>query len=45
MKRRTLLAYYKEILFSFACGAAKSTIYWIIKNFPSDRFHLYFCFE
>jgi hypothetical protein len=27
MKRRTLLAYYKEILFSFACGAAKSTIY------------------
>jgi hypothetical protein len=42
---RTLRTYYKEILFSFACGAAKSALILNYQNFPSDRFHLYFCFE
>jgi hypothetical protein len=40
---RTLRTYYKNS-FSFACGAAKSA-YMNYQNFPSDRFHLYFCFE
>jgi hypothetical protein len=30
---RTLRAYYKEILFSFACGAAKSALYIELSKF------------
>jgi hypothetical protein len=42
---RTLRTYYKGNSFSFACGAAKSALILNYQNFPSDRFHLYFCFE